>query len=137
MYSHSQLQLLRSSKFQASAHTMQWWRSSPFSVFISATRCRKKNCSSSLSTRSPTVRRHFRVTVQVGSGRIRVCVTVICDVEMGRVPSEDKEADLCTKYLERDPIKKCVTKMGMLFAGAWAGEQLLVVSATEVVMERT
>ena len=44
------------------------------------------------------------------------------NVELGRVPSEDNEADLGTKHLERDCIKKCVTKMGMLFAGAWAGE---------------
>ena len=28
----------------------------------------------------------------------------------------------------------CVTKLGMLFAGAWAGEQLLVVSGTEVII---
>ena len=49
------------------------------------------------------------------------------NVELGRVPSEDNEAHLGTKYRERDCIKKCVTKMGMLFAGAWAGEQLLVV----------
>ena len=41
------------------------------------------------------------------------------NVELGRVSSEDNEADLGTKYLERDRIKKCVTKMGMLFAGAW------------------
>ena len=53
------------------------------------------------------------------------------NVKLGRVPSEDNEADLGTKYLERDRIKKCVTKMGMLFEGAWAGEQLLVVSGTE------
>ena len=53
------------------------------------------------------------------------------NVELGRVPSEDNEADLGAKYLERDRIKKCVCepKMGMLFAGA--GEQLLVVSGTE------
>ena len=41
------------------------------------------------------------------------------NVELGRVPSEDNEADLGTKYLERGRIKKCVTKMEMLFAGAW------------------
>ena len=51
-----------------------------------------------------------------------------------QVPSEDKEADLGTKYLESDRIKKCVSKMGMLFAGAWAGEQLPVVSGTEVII---
>ena len=28
-----------------------------------------------------------------------------------------------TKYLELDRVKKCVAKMVMLFAGAWAGEQ--------------
>ena len=39
------------------------------------------------------------------------------NVELGRVPSEDNEAYLGTKYLERDRIKKCVTKMEMLFAG--------------------
>ena len=50
------------------------------------------------------------------------------------MPSEDNEADLGAKYLERDRIKKCVTKMGMLFAGAWAGEQLSVVSGTEVII---
>ena len=48
------------------------------------------------------------------------------------MPSEDNEADLGTKYLERDRIKECVTQMEMLFAGAWAGEQLPVVSGTEV-----
>ena len=47
---------------------------------------------------------------------------------------KNNEADLGTKYLERDRIKKCVTKMGMLFAGAWAGEQLLVVSGTGVLI---
>ena len=52
-------------------------------------------------------------------------------IELGRVPSEGNEADLGTKYLERDRIKKSVTKMGMLFAGAWAGEQLLLVSGTD------
>ena len=57
------------------------------------------------------------------------------NVELGRVPSEDNEADVGTKYLERNHrIKKCVTKMEMLFAGAWAGEQLLVVSGTEVII---
>ena len=56
-------------------------------------------------------------------------------VEMGRVTSEDNEADLGTKYLERDRLKKCVTKLGMLFAGAWAGEQLPVVSGTGVLIE--
>ena len=52
-------------------------------------------------------------------------------VELGQVSSEDNEADLGTKYLERDRIKKCVTKMGTLFAGAWAGEQLPAGSGTE------
>ena len=42
--------------------------------------------------------------------------------------------DLGTKYLERNRVKKCATKMGTLFAGAWAGEQLLVVSGTEVIV---
>ena len=56
------------------------------------------------------------------------------NVELGRVPSEDNEADLGTKYLERDRIKKFLKKMGMLFAGAWAGEQLPVVSGTEVII---
>ena len=56
------------------------------------------------------------------------------NVELGRVPSEDNEADLGTKYLDRDRIKKCVTKMEMLFAMAWAGEQLPVVSGTEILM---
>ena len=53
------------------------------------------------------------------------------NIELGRVSSEGNEADLRTKYLERDHIKKCVTKMWMLFAGAWAVEQLPVVSGTE------
>ena len=44
------------------------------------------------------------------------------------------EADLGSKYLERDRIDKCVTMMGMLFAGAWAGEQLLVVWGTGVII---
>ena len=54
--------------------------------------------------------------------------------ELGRVPSEDNEADRGPKYLERDRIKKCVTKMGMLFASAWAGVHLHVVSGTEVII---
>ena len=54
------------------------------------------------------------------------------NVQPGRVPSEDNEDD--TKYMERDRIKKCVTKMGMLFAGAWAREQLPVVLGTEVII---
>ena len=37
-----------------------------------------------------------------------------------------------TCYLDRDRIKRCMTTMGMLIAGAWAGEQLLVVSGTGV-----
>ena len=55
-------------------------------------------------------------------------------VELGRVSGEDIEADLGTKYLERYRIKKCVAMMEMLFAGAWAGEQLLVVSRIEVII---
>ena len=55
------------------------------------------------------------------------------NVELGRVRREKNEADLGAKYLERDRIKKCVTKMGMLFARAWAGEQLLVVSGTALI----
>ena len=54
------------------------------------------------------------------------------NIELGLVPSEDNEADQGTKNLERDRINKCVTKMGMLFARAWAGERLLVVSGTEM-----
>ena len=50
------------------------------------------------------------------------------NVELGRVPSEDNEADLGMKDLERDRIKKCLTKMWMLSVGAWVGEQLLVVA---------
>ena len=38
------------------------------------------------------------------------------NVELGRVRREENEADLGATYLERDRIKKCVTKMGMLFA---------------------
>ena len=48
----------------------------------------------------------------------------------GRVPSEDDEADIGTKYFEKDKIKKCVAKMSIVFAGAWAGEQIAVVSGT-------
>ena len=50
------------------------------------------------------------------------------------VPSKDKEADLGTKYLDRDRIKRCVTKMEMMFTGAWAGKQLPVVSGTGVII---
>ena len=50
------------------------------------------------------------------------------------MPSEDNEADPGTKYPERDRIKKCVTKMEMLFAGAWAGKRLPVVSGTEILI---
>ena len=53
--------------------------------------------------------------------------------ELGRVPSEDNETDLGTKCLEQDHIERCMTKMGMMIVGAWAGEQLLVVSGTGVV----
>ena len=48
--------------------------------------------------------------------------------ELGRVTSEDNEPDLGTKYLERDRIERCMTKMGMMIVGA--GEQLPVVSGT-------
>ena len=54
--------------------------------------------------------------------------------ELGRVPSEDNETDLGAKYLERDRIKRCMTKMGMMIVGAWAGEQLPVVSFTGVII---
>ena len=43
------------------------------------------------------------------------------------VPSKDKKADLGTKYLDRDRIKRCVAKMDMMFTGAWAGKYLPVV----------
>ena len=49
------------------------------------------------------------------------------------VPSKDREADLRTKYLDRDRIKRCVTKMEMMFTGASAGKQLPVVSGTGVI----
>ena len=39
-----------------------------------------------------------------------------------------------TSYLDRDRIKRCVTKMGMMIAGAWAKDQLLVVSGTGVII---
>ena len=39
-----------------------------------------------------------------------------------------------TNYLDRDRIKRCVTKMGMMIAGAWAGAQLLVISGTGVII---
>ena len=52
--------------------------------------------------------------------------------ELGRVPSEDNETDLGTKYLERDHIERCMARM--LIVGAWAGEQLLVVSGTGVII---
>ena len=54
--------------------------------------------------------------------------------ELGRGPSEHNETDLGTKYLERDRIERCMTKMGMMIVGAWAGEQLLVVSCTGVII---
>ena len=56
--------------------------------------------------------------------------------EHGRVPSEDNETDLGTKYLERDRIERCMTKMGLMIVEAWAGEQLLVVSGTGVIIGR-
>ena len=31
--------------------------------------------------------------------------------ELGRVPSDDSETDLGTKYLERDRIERCLTRM--------------------------
>ena len=51
------------------------------------------------------------------------------------VPSKDKEADLGTKYLDGDRIKRCVTKMEMMFTTASAGKQLPVVSGTGVIIE--
>ena len=48
--------------------------------------------------------------------------------------SEDNETDLGTKYLERDRIERCVTKMGMMIVGAWAGAQLPVGSGTGVII---
>ena len=54
--------------------------------------------------------------------------------EFGRVPSENNETDLGTTYLERDRIEKCVTKMGMMIVGAWAGEQLPVVLGVGVII---
>ena len=50
------------------------------------------------------------------------------------VRSKDKEADVGTKYLDRDRIKRCVTKMEMMFTGAWAGKQLPAVSGTGVII---
>ena len=47
-------------------------------------------------------------------------------IELGRVPSEENEADLGTKYLEKEKIRRCLVKMGMIFAGAWAGNQMPV-----------
>ena len=38
--------------------------------------------------------------------------------ELGRVPNEDSESDQDTKYLERDRIERCLTRM--LILGAWA-----------------
>ena len=54
--------------------------------------------------------------------------------ELGRVPSEDNEADLGTKYLARDRIERCMTKMGMMIVGAWTAEQSPVVSGTGVII---
>ena len=54
--------------------------------------------------------------------------------ELGRVPSENNETDLGTKYLERDRIERCMTKMGKMIVEAWAGEQFLVVSGTGVII---
>ena len=50
--------------------------------------------------------------------------------------SEDNETDLGTKYQERDRIERCMTKMGMMIVGAWAGEQLPVGSGTGVIIGR-
>ena len=47
--------------------------------------------------------------------------------ELGRVPSEDNETDLGTKYLERDRIERCDEGWRLMIVGAWAGEHLLVV----------
>ena len=54
--------------------------------------------------------------------------------ELGRVPSGGNEADLGTKYSERDRVERCMTKMGLMIVGAWAGEQLLVVAGTGVII---
>ena len=54
--------------------------------------------------------------------------------ELGRVPSENNETDLGTKYLERDRNKRCMTKTGMMIVVAWAGEELPVVSGTGVLI---
>ena len=53
--------------------------------------------------------------------------------ELGRVPSEDTETDLGTKCPEQRHIERCMTKMGMMVVGVWAGERLLVVSGTGVI----
>ena len=50
------------------------------------------------------------------------------------VPNKDNEADPGTKYLDRDRIKRCVTKMEMMFTAAWAGKQLPVDSGTGVII---
>ena len=54
--------------------------------------------------------------------------------ELERGPIEDNETDLGTKYLEQDHIERCMTKMGLMIVGAWAGELLLVVSGTGVII---
>ena len=46
--------------------------------------------------------------------------------ELGQVPSEDNETALGAKCLEQNLIERCLTMMGMMIVGAWAGEQLLV-----------
>ena len=48
--------------------------------------------------------------------------------EPGRVPSEDNETDLGTKYLERDRIKRCMFRT--LIVGAWAENSCLWGSGT-------
>ena len=52
--------------------------------------------------------------------------------ELERFPSVDNETDLGTKYLERDRIERCMTRM--VIVGAWASKQLLMVSGTGVII---
>ena len=56
-------------------------------------------------------------------------------MELGRVSSEDNEACLGTKYLEKDTIKKCVAKMGMVCASPWVGKQVPVVTDIEEIFK--
>ena len=75
-------------------------------------------------------------TVRIGDRVINVECTKqdVIALNAKQLSRVDNDTDLGTKYMERDRIKRCMTKMGMMIVGAWAGEQLPDVSGTGVII---